>query len=67
MEKQIKKMIDSDQHSINGFRDNPLHIGPSTMVIKAAEKPNPHALWHMKHKPYQIGGDGDAGRTENRE
>lgn len=57
--KPVKEIIDQDKYySLPG-------PAPSSELLN--RKPTEQMLWHLRHKPYEIGGDTDAGRAENRE
>lgn len=59
MDKNVKNIIDGKEN-LGGFRGNPLRIGPSAFEIRATKKPDKNTLWHMRHRPFQIGGDANA-------
>lgn len=40
---------------------------PAPSEVEIKRRPTESMLWQMRHKPYGIGGDANAGRTENRE
>lgn len=65
-ERKLAQQIIDGTAEVKGFRGNPLRIGPSAAEIKAVERPKQSVLWHMRHRPYRIGGDSGAEQRNKR-
>ena len=38
-------------------------IKPAPPIAQLQRRPDEHMIWHLRHKPYERGGDGDADGT----
>lgn len=49
--KTVQQIIDGQE------RRRPLEKGFSAAIVESKRRPPESAWWHMRHRPYEVGGD----------